>query len=134
MRTLYEQYRDARTKYFFYRERLSKELALQASIPVHVGRIDMTRTQPQSLIQNTPVLGANQMSASAPAMQYSASYQTPTLTSSVYSSGPQSLSMPPSLASYTTNRPVAYGTTTALQPSAISSSIVNQPVRSLFKE
>jgi hypothetical protein len=124
LRTLYDQYRDARTKYFFYRERLSKELALQASVPVHVGRIDMTRTQPQSLIQNTPVLGASAMQYSAPAV----SYQPSTMTSSVYSSGPQPLSMPPSLASYSTARLAPYGTTTSTLQPAISSSVVSQPV------
>lgn len=73
LRTLYDQYLDARTKYFFYRERLSKELSLQPlAAPVHVGRYDMTKQQPHLTQMNKSiVMQPGQMTASAPAMQYS---------------------------------------------------------------
>ncbi|KAH7730702.1 RNA-binding protein lark [Aphelenchoides avenae] len=53
LRTLYDQYLESRTRYFFYRERLGKELSLQpggaaaSAAPnagtAHLGRIDLTR-------------------------------------------------------------------------------------------
>lgn len=55
MRTLYEQYLESRIKYFFYRERLEKELKIQPgyvapvpisndpNIPIHLGRVDLTK-------------------------------------------------------------------------------------------
>uniref|UniRef100_A0A7E4UQ69 RRM domain-containing protein n=1 Tax=Panagrellus redivivus TaxID=6233 RepID=A0A7E4UQ69_PANRE len=86
LRTLYEQYIDSRSRYHFFRDRLSKELSLQpngapvaaavipgiAPNPVNLGRVDLTRASaptpyavpaaaPQAVIQAAPVYpGAQQ--------------------------------------------------------------------------
>ncbi|CAD5225041.1 unnamed protein product [Bursaphelenchus okinawaensis] len=60
LRNLYSQYMESRTKYFFYRERLSKELSMQpqiatapaASVPV-VARFDMTKANPQVQVKTS---------------------------------------------------------------------------------
>uniref|UniRef100_A0A914P007 RRM domain-containing protein n=1 Tax=Panagrolaimus davidi TaxID=227884 RepID=A0A914P007_9BILA len=50
LKTLYEQYKDARSRYHYFRDRLQKELSLQAANGTPTGngpvRIDLTRTQP----------------------------------------------------------------------------------------
>lgn len=129
---------DARTKYFFYRERLSKELSMQPTIPMHLGRFDMTRSQPHQLMaqmaskptmmmpQATPVLASTQ-----PTLQYSAppaSYQpVAAMPQSVYASAPvQSLQSTP-VSAYM-NRQPSYVTATSqqaqlIQPTAIASSL-----------
>lgn len=55
LHTLYEQYLESRIKYFFYRERLEKELKIQPgyvapvlistdpNAPIHLGRVDLTK-------------------------------------------------------------------------------------------
>ncbi|KAI6190520.1 hypothetical protein M3Y97_00126900 [Aphelenchoides bicaudatus] len=144
--TLYEQYMDARTKYFFFRERLSKELSMQplaSQSSMHVGRYDMTK---QSLPQMSKplVMQPGQMTASAPAMQYStapASYQPPIaaapLPPSVYASAnpqvvpsnaPYSNRQP--MASYVTSTPSIIGqqpVSTGQAPTAPYNSLVRQP-------
>lgn len=63
LRTLYEQYLESRTRYYFYKERLTKELKLQPPAststtlsifnqPIHIGTIDLTK---KSTLPNTPV-------------------------------------------------------------------------------
>uniref|UniRef100_A0A915D175 RRM domain-containing protein n=1 Tax=Ditylenchus dipsaci TaxID=166011 RepID=A0A915D175_9BILA len=62
LKTLYEQYLESRTRYFFYRERLTKEMKLvgqQLDVPlvagatsVHLGRLDLTSAS-KGQVQNS---------------------------------------------------------------------------------
>ncbi|CAD5231620.1 unnamed protein product [Bursaphelenchus xylophilus] len=87
LRNLYNQYIESRTKYFFYRERLSKELAMQphvatSSVPAApvVARFDMTKANPQVQVK-TPQTSAPYMAAQStpyiPAVVQPAPYQVP---------------------------------------------------------
>ncbi|KAI6214014.1 hypothetical protein M3Y94_00219000 [Aphelenchoides besseyi] len=120
LRTLYDQYVETRNRYFYYRERLSKELALQPQVaaqPVHVGRIDMTRTsqmiqsaaKPVTLMQQPPV-----QTQQAPPVQYAppTAYGSQQQTQ-VYASAPQQVIAPASV--YATATPT-YATVVTSMP------------------
>uniref|UniRef100_A0AC34PY99 RRM domain-containing protein n=1 Tax=Panagrolaimus sp. JU765 TaxID=591449 RepID=A0AC34PY99_9BILA len=75
LKPLYDQYIDSRTRYHYFREKLSKELSLQpggvvapsAAAPVNLGRIDLTRTvQPAPMPAPVPVYNATPTFSSYP--------------------------------------------------------------------
>ena len=76
LRALYEQYKESRSRYHYFREKLQKELSLQAvtTPPIGaVGRVDLTRTvqAPITVSYATPIRAA------VPKASYPGAQQTP---------------------------------------------------------
>ncbi|KAI6238224.1 putative 2-oxoglutarate dehydrogenase E1 component DHKTD1-like protein, mitochondrial [Aphelenchoides fujianensis] len=125
LRTLYDQYLESRTRYFYYRERLSKELSLQpqAAQPMHVGRIDMTRA-PQMIPAAAPkpvAMMPQAVPAAQPTIVQYAAPQQPQ--QQVYASAPQQI-----VASYATSAP-SYATVVTSMPQQQAAAVPGQPAQ-----
>ena len=76
LKALYEQYKDSRSRYHYFREKLQKEMSLQpaATPPVGaVGRVDLTRTVQAPV----PVSYAAPIPTATPKPSYPGAQQTP---------------------------------------------------------
>ncbi|KAI1719612.1 RNA recognition motif domain-containing protein [Ditylenchus destructor] len=118
---LYIQYREARLKYFFFRERLSKELKiqpeavnttaapLQSSAPIHLGRVNLTslvnRQSPASSIRTNTSGSASPFPATSTVQPSNPTYSALPITNT--NSGANSTTL------FTSN---AYNVTTATAP------------------
>jgi RNA recognition motif-containing protein len=120
LKTLYDQYKDSRSRYHYFRDRLQKELSLQAANGVQPGsgpvRIDLTRTvQPsQPVIASVPnVQNITPVSSAQAYRPQNYPGATPTVSypgaqATVYSVQPSAYGQPPiqhySTPSYTSNK------------------------------